>query len=327
MKMPRALPFVLVAFGVAGLEGVALASDPVAEALFQEGRRAAQAHDWALACRKFQESLDKERAPGTMLNLADCEANSGKLTDAAKHFEVAAGMYQQGDWRVADAKRRKSAVEQRLPVLTLRLDPSIPAGAQVERDGTPVEQSMLGSPIPMDPGEHVLTVRAPGHEATRRTVRLDEGEQLELNLTAGASQFEGAQAAPAHEVQGARPSSSGGGAGGSPMRMAALVGFGVGAVGLGLGIAGGVITLNAKSTVDNPANCSPQYCNQAGRDAESRGKTWGTVSTAGFIMAGLGAATGTTLWILSPSDSRKTAGTFSVHPLVGGAAVGWDGGF
>ena len=41
------------------------AADPMAEQLYQEGRKAAAAKDWDVACRKFKESHDREPAPGT----------------------------------------------------------------------------------------------------------------------------------------------------------------------------------------------------------------------------------------------------------------------
>src|SRR5689334_22746525 len=113
------------------LESVARADDPVADALYQEGRRAVIAKDWATACKKFQESHDREPAPGTLLNLADCEENRGRLVDALAHFEAAGRLFQVGDERVTYAKQRASGIERRVPKLTLRLHPTSPTGTVV----------------------------------------------------------------------------------------------------------------------------------------------------------------------------------------------------
>jgi outer membrane protein assembly factor BamD (BamD/ComL family) len=54
-------------------------ADESAESLYQQGRDAAQAQNWELACKKFKESHDREPAPGTLLNLGDCEEHQSKL--------------------------------------------------------------------------------------------------------------------------------------------------------------------------------------------------------------------------------------------------------
>src|SRR4029079_13618987 len=73
-----------------GIPAFAHATDATAETLYQEGRRAAQQKDWDLACKKFKESLDREPAPGTLLNLGDCEERRGRLVAAEGHFISAA---------------------------------------------------------------------------------------------------------------------------------------------------------------------------------------------------------------------------------------------
>ena len=57
--------------------------DPAAaEALFEAGRQAATRGDWTTACPKFAESQRLDPAPGTLLNLADCEEHLGHLASA-----------------------------------------------------------------------------------------------------------------------------------------------------------------------------------------------------------------------------------------------------
>jgi hypothetical protein len=309
----------------ASLPGIARAADPVAESLYQEGRRAAQAHDWALACRKFQESHDREPAPGTLLNLADCEEKRGQLVEAFAHFEAATHQFK--DERSAFALRRATAVGLRTPRLTLSLRSPSPSGTVVERDGMPVNAESLGNPVAMDPGEHTIVVRARGRSEVRTTIRLSEGETREIELTAGVP-IVSAAVAPPVLLQATEPSvhapedkpeatPNKDASTTSPLKSAAIVSFVAGGVGVGLGIAGGIITLNAKSTVDT--NCPASGCNPTGLSAESRGSTWSTVSTVSFIAGGVGLASGIAFWLAQPKSTSASALTAS--PTRGGAQL------
>ena len=113
------------------------------------------------------------------------------------------------------------------------------------------------------------------------------------------------------------------GRGGAPLRIAGYASLGVGAVGVGVGLLGGLFTMNAKSTAD--ANCQANGCNGAGLDAESRGKTWGAVSTASLIVGGAGLAAGAGLLLFSPA--QKTMGGVIARPVAGGGEVRWVTGF
>ena len=338
-RRPRAL-LLAAALALAGAaaEGVARAEDPAAEALYQEGRRAVIAKDWALACQKFRESHDREPAPGTLLNLADCEENRGAWLEALAHFQSAERLFRAGDPRGAYAKQRALALDHRMPKLTLRLHPASPIGTVVERDGVPLGTPLLGSASPLVPGDHVVVVRAPGRLEVRTTIRLAEGDAREIEVAAGAPLPPGAAAVDAkvaavppatppaaasaplaakvepRSVESAPP---------SPLRTAGFVSLGVGAVGLGVGLISGFLTMNAKSTADQ--NCPATGCNQTGLDAESRGKTWSTASTAGFIVGGVGLAAGAGLLLFTPA--KKVTGALSAVPLTGGAALSWRGSF
>src|SRR5512140_1442198 len=91
---------VAVALALAtSLAGSSARADDTAESLYREGRRAAVAKDWDLACKKLKESMDREPAPGTILNLADCEENRGHLLAAIAGYQAAAARFKPGDER------------------------------------------------------------------------------------------------------------------------------------------------------------------------------------------------------------------------------------
>lgn len=305
-------------------------ADELAEVLYQEGRQAARAKDWATACKKFRESHDREPAPGTLLNLADCEENQGKLRDALAHFDAASRLFHAGE-RLTYARQRAAAVERRIPKMTVRLRPTSPIGSRIVLDGAPLDTARLGTTMPVDPGEHEVVVTAPGRADVRSAVRLAEGESRELEMDAGPVQNASAPpaAAPPPALAAAEPPARQvaeidhkAEEGASRLRTLGWVGVGVGAASFGLGIIGGIGTLEAKSAADK--NCTPA-CNADGMDAQSRGKTFSTIGTAGFVIGAIGLAGGITLLLTNPRAS--TSGAIRLRPTAGGAGLEWGRSF
>ena len=100
--------------------------------------------------------------------------------------------------------------------------------------------------------------------------------------------------------------------------VAMIVAGGVGVVGLGLGTAFGVVAISDKSSAQNA--CSSTCANQAGADKWSSAVQAGNISTAGFIIFGVGAVGAATLWFTAPSSPRVSTqvglgpGTFTMWP-------------
>lgn len=285
-----------------------------AESLYQEGRRAAQDKNWELACKLFRESQEREPAPGTLLNLADCEENVGALLAARAHFEAAAKAFRPGDERIAYALSRAKVLDDRIPKLTVRLSPRAPEGTVIERDGLALGPSILGTPAALDPGPHTLVVRAPGQPEERVDIHLAERDTKEIELPESIGAASGVLA-----LQPTPDRSSSSGAG---LRVAGWSLLGVGAAGVIAGSVGGVLAIVAKNEVD--ANCPPakEECNSTGLGAKDRGRTWSTVSNVGFIAGGIGVAAGVTLLLMSSSH-----GEVSAQPVAGGGALRWTGNF
>lgn len=112
------------------------------------------------ACVQFEESAKLDPAPGTFLNLADCEDRGGKLSRAWQHLRRALDGLGPSDERVVFAQERLRSVERRLPRLTVRLAKPAPE-AHVFRDGVELGPAAIGTPLPVDPGPHSVQIRAP----------------------------------------------------------------------------------------------------------------------------------------------------------------------
>src|SRR5262245_45677325 len=92
-----------------------------AEALFREGRAAADAGNHEKACKKFAESNRLDPAPGTVFNLADCEEKLGHVATAWTLFREVTQKLPSSDERHRIAMARATALEPRLPKLSIRV--------------------------------------------------------------------------------------------------------------------------------------------------------------------------------------------------------------
>jgi hypothetical protein len=281
-----------------------------AAALFKEGREALKRGDYAVACARLGESLRLDpAAAGTALNLAECEEHTGKLASAWQHFTLAAEKLAPGDDRKPLIKARLTALEPRLPRLSIRLAPGAPAGAKVVHNAVELGAGSLETPLPVDPGDHVVEVTAPGRMPQRFTLSIAAGETRQIDVTAGAPVSDEAPAAAAP--------------GTSPLRIAGFVSAGVAAAGLGAAIATGVVAMQKKSVVD--ANCNPapvSTCNQTGFDAAQTGKTLIAANAASWAIAAVAAGAGITLIVLGRSPAEKKAARLFVTVRTSGGELG-----
>jgi hypothetical protein len=261
-----------------------------AEALFQAGRDAAVRGDYREACAKFAESQRLDPAPGTLINLGDCKEHLGLFASAWQHYREAADRLA-GDKRVEGVKARMTAIEPRLSRLTLTLAAGAPAEVRITRDEVELGAASLGVAMPIDPGEHVVVVTAPGRDAKRYTVKIAEAQSPTLKVEPGPV----TRAIEAPPPPPPPPPSSG-----------RAVGVVIGSLGVASLVAAGVtgaMTLQRKSTVED--ECPQQLCRtQSGVDAASQGKTLSLVSTITFATGLVGLGVGT--YIFLSSGSRST---------------------
>lgn len=290
--------------------------DPVAaEALFRAGRTAADRGDYVSACAKFAESHRLDPAVGTLLNLGICNEQLGKIATAWQIYREVAQRLPPGDERIAIASTHASALEGKLPHLTLALS-GAPAGTTVLRDGVELGSASLGLPLPIDPGAHVVLVRAPGRAERHYDVSLGVAEHRELAIEAGA---------PGDDLG---TGSQGHADGDGSRRTVGIVLVGVGGASIVTSLALGAVALSAKHTMD--VECVDKHCSPAGLDAADRGETMALASTITFTAGVVSALVGGYLWLSAdPSTPRsgRVSPTFALGltPLPNGALVAATG--
>jgi hypothetical protein len=256
------------------------------------------------ALTHYEESVRLDPKLASLMELAECEEQLGKLIEAQSHFIAARdkAVEAQAPQSKARAEQRAAALDKRLSHLTLQLSGEAPAGVQVFRDDALLEPASLGTPLVENPGEHVIVVKATEHADAKYDVKLADGESQTLSIAVGASTKAAPppppppKPAPVAKVSTQDLQSPSGS--GSGQRTLGLIVGAVGIVGVGVG--------------------SPLWYvgyrdgNSIGPDAD-RNLLLGQISVIG---GGALLVTGIVLFATAPSGETTKTGGLRVTPLV-----------
>jgi hypothetical protein len=300
------------------------APDAEAVTYFDEGRKLMAAGKYPEAIARFEESLRHARTVGALLNLGRCYEETGRAASAWATYRAGESLAREmHDAREADAHRFADAIRPR--VATLTLDARALAGVDgvtMKRDGVDVGTAARGEAAPVDPGEHVVEVRAPGKTAWHGSIVVKDGEKASLHLPALADAPVAPEPEAANEPASSAPPSSSG------ARTAGWVAVGAGVVGLGVGSVAGLIAMGKHADAKAACPSYPDHCPSSGAadSPNDAAKSWATVSTVGFIAGGAALATGAVLLFTAPKGESKTT-TARLEPVVfaRGAGVGVGG--
>jgi len=261
--------------------------------LYRRGVSDFRAERFDSACQEFGASYKLDPHPGVLYTLATCEARLGRVATAAAHYEdflrlVATLPPEQ---QAIQAERKQAAAAQlstlapQIPYVTVSLPEGLPPGAVVRRDGAPLDPTALGRRLPVDPGDHIVTLEVPGAPLQEQPVALGRGENKTLTLRLPPTPppalripVKERPTAPAPPVNA--PSSHGGSSG---LWWSATVVFGIGAA---AGTTTGILAFMDKNIVGD--ECKGLACTQRGKSAADRGKVEALTSTISFGVAGVG---------------------------------------
>jgi len=284
----------------------------VAEQLFRDGRALMAAGDVARACPKFEESNRVDPKLGTLMNLALCHEKSGRSASAWAEYAQAASLAAragQSD-REKVARERAAALEPTLSHVIIDADPK--AEVTIALDDHAIGAAAFESPIPIDPGPHVLRATAPGAVPFEQSFVVQKGAPaatLKVPSLAPA-------AAPPQAVHALPPQGNHSG-----LRTAGFVVGGAGVVLVGIGAYFGAQAFSEKNAAENA--CYPTYCKSAGTNATNAMKTDETLSTIGVIAGVAAVGAGVYLVFAHHGENADAAGTVRVS--VDAAARGLRG--
>jgi len=150
-------------------------SDPVAaQTLFEQARNLMRAGHYAEACPKLVSSQRLDPGTGTLLNLGDCLEHNGQTASAWEAFgeaASAAASSKQHDREVA-ARARMHKLEPRLCRVGIRVEGDV-TEVVVAWDGRVLDRALLGTAVPVDPGQHVLRATGPNIAPWERELQVD----------------------------------------------------------------------------------------------------------------------------------------------------------
>jgi len=306
-------------------DSVGVASE--ATRLFDEAQAAMAADDYTSACAKLEASQHIDPQLGTQLHLAHCYEKRGSIATAYRAFLAAARVAAERNAsgvvepRETVARRRAASLEPRLS--TLRLEVNAPtADLRIELDGEPLERAQWEAPLPIDPGQHTLLASAATRQPWRHELTVgDAASKLVVQVpalvlarnerpvvaTAGLVPVE--VAAPPVGTAAELPT-------GAPslQRTLGYVVLGVGAVGLGLGVAFGVVRNGKVSALEQDCDLDGGTCRIAAGDDAARRRIgsldrdahrFATAATLGLVLGGAAAAAGLVLVLTAPDDEAR----------------------
>ncbi len=309
-----------------------------AQAAYDAGNFAESEKLWTAAGKLYS------AAPTLTLGLARTQAKLGKYVAAQESYNRIVREFGNNPNpspafkdAIEAAKAEVGAMSAKLASVTIAVEGGAP-NPQVTIDGQVVPAVALGLKRPVDPGQHLVKASAEGYKPAETSFTVAEGANAEAKVK--LEKLEGAAALAATPATGTTPASSTSpaaadtGSKGSSNKTLALVAFGVGGAGLVVGAITGAIALGKHSDLETA--CPDGKCASSQQDSVDSYKTMGTISTIGFIVAGVGGVTGAVLWFTAPKEGSASssaryktvpASGVSVQPYLGLGAAGVTGRF
>ncbi len=185
----RAVLAALVFLAAAHARADEPARDPAAaEQLFEKAKKLWADGRFDDACAKFEASFKLDPSPSALVKIARCHERVGELAQTLSAYQAAKKLNAEsgraGHKRALERTidEAVSALEPRVPHLTLTIDPSSAADVVVRRDGAALPIAALGEPLPCDLGPMHLVASAPGFLDAAFDITLSEGEQRAVVL-------------------------------------------------------------------------------------------------------------------------------------------------
>jgi len=332
----RALRLVLVAVAVTAaapaLAAPTAAQRETARRLMDEGKERMRAGDKERAVQAYQKAHDLMHVPTTGIALAKAQLAIGHYVEARDvALEVVRMPRETGEPPVFEQSRKaarelEASVKPRIP--TVKIVVKGGKATAVTVDEVEVAPLLLGEPVALNPGKHLIVARNADGVAKRADVDLAERDaklvELELPAAKPAVVTAPVPAPPSESATSSRPARMERSTAGD-----ALVygGFGLATAGLLVGGVTGAMALGKAGEVK--PYCENGICDPAAESDLAGARSLATISTIGFAVAGAGVALGIVGLVL-PRTKSESALHFTERRTavwVGPGSVGLRGAF
>jgi hypothetical protein len=301
-----ALSALLLVLGSTGRARAQRTAQDIASArqLYNEGIELRDKGDMKSALEKFKAAHALGNTPLTGIEL--CRAHSA-LRQPVEAREVCLGVgriaplpeeSQRSKDARNDAARLAEAEKPKIGSIRLKIS-GVPAGWQptVVVDGAQVPAAALNEPRAVNPGVHAITAKVGSGPETRAMLETHEGETRDLEI--------GVQPPPEGETHAVATGPASHPVPPPPAKKNTLatVSFAIAGVSGVVGTIAGLAAMSGESELDK--ECPSKVCGRDQWDALDSARTWGNVSTAFFVVAGI--ALGTGLVSTMAAGSSKSA--------------------
>jgi hypothetical protein len=286
-----------------------------ARQLYQQGVTAFDAGKYDESERLLRESYQTHPHPVTLRNLAATLERLERRADACNELARLVRVHPSADERT-NAERTLENLSERVGRIQIEISIN---GADIK-----VDDKWAGvSPLPIwyvEPGDHTVTASKTGFKDASATVAVaaNTAESMSLTLQPTATPaMPGAGLATGNGNED--PVVNGGDSGIKPKTIALIAGASLTAIGLGVGIGFLLDSSSAESEAEDlreqaildvgPGGCagsSAPVCTDL-KDANDRADSSRTVSTVGFIGAGVSAAATVAIYFLWPDEKSQRA--------------------
>lgn len=278
-----------------------------ADRLFRDGNELYKQKRFADAEALFERAFAKKPAHDIAANLAYAEMNQGKLVEAAEHLAYAVRIWPP----TGKDDKRQGAVDRLAKVkegiATLTIEVSVP-GARVLVGEREVGTSPIAGEVFAEAGHVVVRVKREGHRDAETAVDVAKGGVETVKLTMEATPVVVATAVPTASASATTTVEPP-----APNRLPVYIAFGAGGAGLLLGaVAGGLV---AAGNDELSKNCAPSgACPTSASGKLDSTRALSYASTAGFVLAAVGAAAGLTFILIESKPKKTTHATVQVTP-------------
>ncbi len=299
-------------------------SDADAERLFREAQKLLEERRYGEACPKFEAAYSKDKKLGTLLNLAFCHKEQGSLWYAWLEFREAEfkAEEQKRPERKDFARKRLDELEKGLAKVIVDNPQKLPL-TEVDVEDRRVPEAERGAYFTAEEGKRKLTFKAKGKKPATALVSIVRGDKAQHVIVPDMEDAAAATPEPTPTPEHVEPPAqkheepaADANVGGT-QRSLGYVALAVGAGGVVVGLAAGVMTFT------NP--CGSWGSGTCTQSEKSRSDTTSLVANVGIGAGVAFGIAGVVLLVTAPSAS--TPEHAGVAPVVGPGYAGVRGNF